>query len=46
MREERRVHNQQVHSLYRSLNIAREIKSRRVKWARLEARMEEVFSEF
>ena len=39
--EWRRLHNEEFHSLYRSLNIARVIKSRRLGWAGHVARMEE-----
>ena len=31
--EWRRLHNEQLHSLYRSPNIVRVIKSRRLRWA-------------
>ena len=37
----RRVHNEELHSLYRSPNIVRVIKSRRLRWAEYVARMEE-----
>jgi hypothetical protein len=37
----RRLHNQQRHYLYRSPNIVRMIKSRRLTWAGHVARMEE-----
>ena len=37
----RRLHNEQFHSLYRSPNMIRVIKSRRLKWAGQIARMEE-----
>ena len=39
--ERRRLHNQELHSLYRSSNILRGIKSRRLRWAGHVARMEE-----
>ena len=39
--EWRRLHNEELHSLYRSPNIARVIKSRRLRWADHVARMEE-----
>ena len=37
----RRLHNEELHSLYRSPNIVRVIKSRRLRWAGQVARMEE-----
>ena len=39
--EWRRLHNEELHSLYRSSNIVRVIKSRRLRWAGQVARMEE-----
>ena len=36
----RRLHNEELHSLYRSPNIVRVIKSRRLRWVGHEARME------
>jgi hypothetical protein len=42
----RKLHNDELHSLYSSPNIVRVIKSRRMKWARHVARMGEVFAEF
>ena len=39
--EWRRLHNVELHSLYRSPNILRVIKSRKLKWARHVARLEE-----
>ena len=39
--EWRRLHNEELHSLYRSLSIIRVIKSRRLRWAGHVARMEE-----
>ena len=42
----RRLHNEKLHSLYRSHNIIREIKSRRLRWAGHIARMEEGRSAF
>ena len=39
--EWRRLHNEELHSLYLSPNIARVIKSRRLRWAGNVARMEE-----
>ena len=39
--EWRRLHIQELHSLYRSPNIVRVIKSRRLRWAGHVARMEE-----
>jgi Saccharopine dehydrogenase and related proteins len=40
--ESRRLHNEELHSLYRSLNIAMEIKSRRLRWAGHIVRMKKV----
>ena len=37
----RRLHNEELHSLYRWLNIVRVIKSRILRWAGLIARMEQ-----
>jgi hypothetical protein len=37
----RKLHNDELHSLYSSPNIVREIKSRRMRWAGHVARMEE-----
>ena len=42
----RRFHNEELHSFYRSPNIVRVIKSRRLKWAGHVARMEEGISAF
>ena len=42
--EWRRLHNEELHSLYRSPNIVRVIKSRRLTWVGHVARMEIVFS--
>ena len=39
--EWRRSHSNELYSLYRSLNIVRVIKSRRLRWAGNVARMEE-----
>ena len=39
--EWRRLHNEELHSLYRSPNIVRVIKSRRLRWAGQVDRMEE-----
>ena len=39
--EWRRLHNEDLHSLYRSPNIVRMIKSRRLRWAGHVDRMEE-----
>ena len=44
-REWRRLHNEELHRLY-SPNIVRVIKSRRLRWARHVARMEEGRSAF
>ena len=44
--EWRRLHNEELHGLYRSPNIVRAIKSRRLKWAGHVARMEESRSVF
>ena len=45
-REWRRLHNEKLHSWYRSLNRVRMIKSRRFRWAGHVARMEESRSAF
>ena len=42
----RRLHNEELHSLYRSPNIVRVIKSRRLRWAGYVARIEEGRSAF
>ena len=42
----RRLHNEELHSLYRSPNIVRVIKSRRMRWAGHVAKMEEGRSAF
>ena len=42
----RRLHNEELHSLYRSPNIVRVIKSRRLRWAGRVARMEKGGSGF
>ena len=39
--EWRRLHNEEIHSLYRSPNIVRVIKSRRFRWAGHVGRMKE-----
>ena len=39
--EWRRLHNEELHSFYRSPNIVRVIKSRRLRWTGHVARMEE-----
>ena len=44
--EWRRLHNEELHSLYRSTNIVRVIKSRRLRWAGHVARLEEGRSAF
>ena len=44
--EWRRCYNDELHSLYRSPNIVRVIKSRRLRWAGHVARMEEGTSVF
>ena len=44
--EWRWLHNEEHYSLYRSLNIVRVTKSRRLRWAGHVARMEEVTSAF
>ena len=41
LRGMRRLHNEELHSLYCSPNIVRVIKSRRLRWAGHVARMEE-----
>ena len=41
-----RLQNEKLHSLYRSPNTVRVIKSRRLRWAGNVARMEEVWSAF
>ena len=40
------LHNEELHSLFRSPNIVRVIKSRRLRWAGLVARIEEGRSAF
>ena len=44
--ERRRLHNEELHSLCRSHNIVRAMKSRRLRWAGHVARMEEGRSVF
>ena len=44
--EWRRLHNEELHSIYRSPNIVRVIKSRRLRWAGHVARKEEGRSAF
>ena len=46
MRSGRRLHNEELHSLYRSVNIVRMIKSRILRWAGHVDRMEESRSAF
>ena len=46
LREWRRFHNEDLHSLYRSPNIVMAIKSRKLRWAGHVARMEEGSSAF
>ena len=46
MDEWRGLHNEELHSLYRSSNIVRAITSRRLKWAGPVARMREGKSAF
>ena len=46
MWERRRLHNKKLHSLYRSPNVVRVIKSRRLRWAEHVARTEEDRSAF
>ena len=42
----KRLHNEELHGLYRSSNIVNVIKSRRLRWAGRVARMEEGRSAF
>jgi hypothetical protein len=42
----RKLHNDELHSLYSSPNIVRVIKSRRMRWAGHVARMGQVFTGF
>ena len=44
--EWKRLHNEELHSFYRSPNIVRVIKSSRLRWAGHVARMEESRSPF
>ena len=44
--EWRKLHNEELHSLYRSPNIVRVIKSRRLRWSRHAVRIEEGRSAF
>ena len=44
--EWRKLHNEELHSLYRSFNIVRVIKSRRLIWAGHVAKMKEGRSAF
>jgi hypothetical protein len=41
----RRLHNEELHNLYASLNITRVIKSRRIRWAGHTVRMGAIRSE-
>ena len=41
-----RFHNEELHSKYRSPNIVRVIKSRRLRWAGIVARMEKSWEYF
>jgi hypothetical protein len=42
----RKLHNDELHSLYSSTNIVRAIKTRRIRWTGHAARMGEVFKGF
>ena len=42
----RRLHNEELHSLYRPPNVVRVIKSRRLRWAGHVARIEEGWGVF
>ena len=44
--ERRRFHNEELYSLYHSLNILREIKSKRLRWTSHVGRLEESRSAF
>ena len=44
--EWRRLHNEELHSLYRSTNIVRVIKSRNLRWIGHVVRLEEGWSTF
>ena len=44
--EGRRLHNEELHSLYRSPYLVRVVKSKRLRWASHVARMEEGGSAF
>ena len=44
--EWKRLHNEDLHSLYRSPNVVRVVKSRRLRWVGHVARMEESKSAF
>jgi hypothetical protein len=45
--EGRRLHDEELHSLYRSLNIVRVIKSKRLRWVgHVDWKKLEVFSKF
>jgi hypothetical protein len=45
-RDWRRLHNEELHNMYASSNIIMVIKSRRMRWAGHEVRMEETRNEY